>query len=186
MFIANMNVMQKSRLLTKPTIHLRQVQQTVRCDKTSILSGAGSMIGEAALIDQKSIQERIVRKSIRMVLPNADRSFLDGKMSQQLVYQSKLQSPGPKKPTHGRLSSFGGITPQMFAVGPAAAVKSLSVSKFTEMRFSISSEAGQRIGKRPQPLDLNKSGIKVASAKHAEGPPEADMAHEEDSDVCSP
>lgn len=84
MFLARMSVMQKSRLLTRPAAaHFRDVRASVRRDKTSILSSVDSNRVNACPIDQKSIQERIMRKSIRMVLPNADRSFVDGKLSQK-------------------------------------------------------------------------------------------------------
>ena len=77
-----MSVMQKSRLLTRPAAaHFREVRASIRHTKNSILSSVGSIGMNAAPIDKKSIQEQIMRKSIRMVLPNADRSFLDGKLS---------------------------------------------------------------------------------------------------------
>ena len=65
LYVDQLSILEKSKMLLKPSKHLSRIKQSVVMDKTSILSCSGQ-------ISQKSIQERIARKSIRMLMPQAD------------------------------------------------------------------------------------------------------------------
>ena len=68
-------------------------------DKTSILSCSGSL-------NIKSVQEKIARKSIRMLMPTADNQYLENSKVIEQTMKSKLGSPSPKKSYIGKMSGI--------------------------------------------------------------------------------
>ena len=110
-----MTVLEKSKLLVNPQMHMEAVKESVRMDKTSILSG--SMGSNGGYIAQKSLQEKMIKKSIRMLYPNAQKSFLEQSKLVMRDVVSKCGSPGPKTTKHNRLSMFSGLNPQQMPVG---------------------------------------------------------------------
>ena len=75
MYVHNLTVFERNRLLIKPNAHLKKVRDIVKKDKKSILSSEGSIYGisdfdrSANLIDDAKIQEKIIKKSINLLRP---------------------------------------------------------------------------------------------------------------------
>ena len=120
-FVTKLSLAEKSKLLTRPYQHLEAVKMSVRSDKSSILSG--SMGGEnAKIIDQRSMQESIVRGSLKMIVPAGKKSLFDLAVRVKRSVKSKLCSPPPKqmKSGAGRVIDLSNITPmKMFGVEAA-------------------------------------------------------------------
>lgn len=95
---------------------------SVRSDKSSMLSG--SMGGaNAKIIDQVSMQESIVRSSLKMIVPAGKKSLFDLAVRVKRSVKSKLNSPPPKQMKSGadRAINLSNITPmKMLGIETAA------------------------------------------------------------------
>lgn len=83
LYVDQLSILEKSKMLLKPSKHLQRIKHSVVLDKSSLLSCSGT-------IQNKSIQEKIARKSIRMIMPQADEKYFENSKALDQTYKSKL------------------------------------------------------------------------------------------------
>lgn len=113
MYVQNLSIFERNRLLTKPNTHLKKVRDHVRNDKKSILSSQlGSELKSrtnsynkgANLIENQEIQMKIIKKSVNQLRPKG--SWYPNQQLEGIVCAKFSGSPQPKKLTQGKLGNL--------------------------------------------------------------------------------